>query len=287
MKHSYNILLLLLVFFVSAQLVGLHIISQYVDVAASSESGETVLHRDTYIFDPPEVQDESFSFIYVLIALAIGTGLVLLIVKFALVKIWKVWFGSAVFLALSIALHPYSLQLFREFALWVTLGVALVLTIAKLRKYSLVVHNITEILVYGGIAALFVPILNLFAISVLMIIVSAYDVYAVRGSKHMVRMAEFQTESKLFAGLMTGVPTKEKTGKRAAVLGGGDIAFPLLFAGVVLKTTGSFIPALLAAGCAAIGLFVLLLLAEKGKFYPALPAVTIGSFVGFGISLLL
>jgi presenilin-like A22 family membrane protease len=287
MKHSYNIVFFLLLFFILAQVAGLHIISQYIDISASANQGETVIRPDTYIFQPPEVQNESFSFIYVLLALGIGTALVLLIVKFALVKVWRFWFASAIVIALSIAIHPYSIVLFGQFALLITASLAVGLTVLKLRKYNLVIHNVTEILVYGGIAALFVPILNLFAISVLLVVMSIYDVYAVRGSKHMVKMAEFQTKSHLFAGLMTGIPTQEKTGKRAAVLGGGDIAFPLLFGGVLLKTAGSFVPAFLAAGFAAIGLLVLLVLAEKGKFYPALPAVSIGAFIGYGLYLLL
>ena len=88
--------------------------------------------------------------------------------------------------------------------------------------------------------------------------------YAVWKSKHMVKMAKFQTKSNIFAGLM--LPYQKKTGKvvsavtktekkesaphtaiekkkelKTAILGGGDVAFPLLFAGVVLKSTGSFI----------------------------------------------
>jgi presenilin-like A22 family membrane protease len=163
------------------------------------------------------------------------------------------------------------------------------------------IHNITEILMYGGLAALLVPVLNLFSVAALLIFISAYDAYAVWKSKHMVKMAEFQKTSNLFAGFSfpyktvkkqggiskakIGLPNKVKSvdsgeSSNTAILGGGDIAFPMLFAGVVMKTTGSYLYPLIVVIVTSGALFALFARAEKGKFYPAMPFLSMGCFLG-------
>ena len=126
--------------------------------------------------------------------------------------------------------------------------------------------------------------------------------YAVWTSKHMVAMAKFQTDSNVFAGLH--IPYKlgslkkpkgpTKTIKvKSAVLGGGDIGFPLIFAGVVMKelmitntlVTG-FLITLIIPLFATIALTFLLIKAQKDKFYPAMPFITAGCLLGYAIVLL-
>ena len=75
-----------------------------------------------------------------------------------------------------------------------------------------------------------------------------YDAYSVWKSKHMIKMAKFQAKSKVFAGLLvpykknreeSKLPKKGKVsfkGVKTAILGGGDVAFPLLFIGAVMKS---------------------------------------------------
>ena len=119
---------------------------------------------------------------------------------------------------------------------------------------------------------------------------------AVWKTKHMISMAKFQFKSKLFAGLSLPYNTKEvnvdkkvkakKSINRTAILGGGDVAFSLIFSGVILKNFG-FISAIISSLTAAIGLFVLFLLAKKKKFYPAMPFVTLGCLAGYLIILLI
>jgi hypothetical protein len=77
-----------------------------------------------------------------------------------------------------------------------------------------------------------------------------------------------------------------KTVIKSAILGGGDIGFPLLFAGVLMKSAG-FLKVLIVPVIVAIALFLLLYYAQKDKFYPAMPFITAGCFVGYGILLLL
>ena len=72
----------------------------------------------------------------------------------------------------------------------------------KILRPNVFIHNLTEVFIYGGIAALLVPIINLFSAFILLLLISIYDMYAVWKSKHMVSMAKFQSEAKVFAGLL-------------------------------------------------------------------------------------
>jgi presenilin-like A22 family membrane protease len=71
-----------------------------------------------------------------------------------------------------------------------------------------------------------------------------------------------------------------------AILGGGDIAFTMLFSSVLLRDFGS-LPALLAVYGAALGILALIIIGEKKKYYPAMPFVTIGCLLGYGLSMII
>ena len=280
MKHNWKITLTLLFIFVAAQVVGLDITSQYIDIDATSSGNETVLFEELYLIEPPEVENESTSFLLLIIPFVLATLLVLVMAKFQAYWFWKFWFLLSIFVALFISLFPY---LRNEILL--TAIIAAILTGFKSR--NIIIHNVTEILIYGGIAAILVPILNVFSMSMLLIIISFYDIFAVRKSKHMIKLAKFQTNSNAFAGISIRKPkiTEKKTkGKTSnAILGGGDIAFPLLFAGTVLKSTASFLQAYIIVAFATLALAYLFYRSEKGKFYPAMPYITVGCFIALGI----
>ena len=171
-------------------------------------------------------------------------------------------------------------------------------------------QNIAEVLMYAGIAVFLIPILDVAVMVVVLILISLYDMYAVWRSKHMIKMAKFTSESDLFSGLsfnsnksgkknVSGYSKKIKAEKSkkssAGILGGGDIVFPLLFTGTVMVSLlNQGVEELLALQYAsiitltsAIALGSLLFLSEKGKFYPAMPFLSIGCFIGWGFVLLL
>ena len=78
------------------------------------------------------------------------------------------------------------------------------------------------------------------------------------------------------------VPQKVRT----AILGGGDIGFPLIFAGIVLKELGLW-QSLIIPFFATLGLGMLLWKSKEKKFYPAMPFISAGCFLGLGIVLLI
>jgi len=73
---------------------------------------------------------------------------------------------------------------------------------------------------------------------------------------------------------------KSKIRIQMALLGGGDVVFPIITAGVFMRAFNSIQPALFIIFGALVGLSYLFLNSEKKKFYPAMPFITIGIFAG-------
>lgn len=305
MKYNISITLILVSLFLLSQIVGLAFLYQDLEVV-QTPSGELVaVHPETAIGERPELdKDSGESVLFVLSGVALGTILLLLIIRFAKVNLWKILFFVAVISTITI-----SLGVFLNPA--VALVVGLILAIMKLWHPNIFVHNLTELLIYSGIAVLFVPLFSILWATVLLLIISAYDAFAVWQSKHMITMAKFQTGSNLFAGLFvrfgergkTGVTTAKKTASaparkkiqvREAIIGGGDIAFPLIFAGVVMESLIStltkemaFLKTLVIPLVLTAVLLLLLTKGKEGKFYPAMPFLTAGCLIGLAIVYLL
>lgn len=283
MKHNLKVTLLLLSLFMASHIVGLYVTQHYLPIAEEIEIAPGI------IFEKPQM-DEQTSFLPIFIAILVATGLALILIKFNAMRLWKLWFFISVVFTLSISFGAFIPSIF-------AFTLAIILAVFKVIRPNVYIHNITEIFIYGALAAIFVPILNLFSVSILLVLISIYDMIAVWRTKHMVSMAKFQTKSKMFTGLLIpyNIPKEKSIQKtipkgaktkitnipiREAILGGGDIAFPLLFSGVILKLYG-FLPALLISFFAALALFFLFAIAEKKKFYPAMPFVAVGCFIGY------
>lgn len=295
MKHSLAVTLILVGIFLVSQLVGLAITNQYIDHFTTEETGVVTFTSLPYNITRPEVEP-STSFVYIIAAIILGTALVFLIIRFKALSLWRFWFFLSVFITLTVAFAAFINQLAAGL-------LALIFAIWKVYRPNVYVHNLTEIFVYGGLAAIFVPIINLFAAGILLALISCYDAYAVWKSKHMIALAKAQSKAKLFAGLFIpysipkAIPkgAKVKVMKiKTAILGGGDVGFPLIFAGVVMKglmltnTVGiGFLKSLVIPAVTSVALLWLLVKADKDKFYPAMPFLTAGCFIGYGIIWLL
>ena len=286
MKHSLPITLLILGIFLLAQFIGIFILYKYIDPEQSAQEGKTVF-KELPIGERPPVEEKT-SFIPVILAVLIGTVILLILIKYKLAFIWKLWFLMAAVITLTVAFTAF-------ISTAIAFGLALVLGIWKVLKPNVIVHNCTELFIYGGLAAIFVPLFNLFSVIILLILISGYDAYAVCKSKHMITLAKSQAESKIFAGLLIpyklgkavhrkvrSASTKVIVKSRTAMLGGGDIGFPLIFAGVVLKEMGLW-QSLVIPFFALLGLGWLLFIADEEKFYPAMPFISVGCFVGLAV----
>ena len=260
--------------------------------------------------------------ISIVIAILIATLLFFLLSRIRIVILLKAWFAIVVFICLtvSLALVLYPVVGTNLFTLFgknislaeiIALPAALVLTFYKIIKRNIIVHNFTELFIYPGIAVIFLPLLNVIAAVILLVAISIYDIIAVWKTKYMIKLAKFQmNHMKIFTGFF--VPylkpedrarikrlramekrMKEKSKNKReikvkvniAALGGGDVAFPLIFAGTILFAYG-LTAAIITILCASLALLLLLTFSEKGKFYPAMPFLTAGCFAGLLITLL-
>ncbi len=275
MKHNIKVSLIIVGLFLAAQFIGLYIVDLY------------SVQELPFGIERPEFQEE-VSYIPLIFAVVIATGLALLLIKLGAERIWKIWFFLASLYLLTIAFGAFVTQ-------GIALSGAVLFTSLRYLRPSIISHNFVELFVYAGIAALFVPILSVLSISILLLLIMAYDAIAVWKTKHMIKLAKFQAKAKVFAGLaipyarktITDKKTKKKVKAftKTAILGGGDIGFPMLFAGVVLKETG-FLDASLVAIFSALALLGLLVFSKKNKFYPAMPFIGAGIFLGYLIGLL-
>lgn len=303
MKHTFKVTLLLALIFFVAQIAGLAITKEYIsteeyiDPETKAIIKQVVSEDLPYNLERPEIE-ESTSYIWITIAIIIGTLLLLLIIRFKKINLWKFWFFFAVFFTMAIAFAPFVGQIIAAL-------LAFIFALMKVYRPTAILNNFTEIFIYGGLAAIFVPVINLFAAFALLFLISIYDVVAVRYTKHMVKLAKFQARSRIFAGLLLpygkgkGIAAegkdiiKDKEKGRIAVLGGGDIGFPLLFAGAVMKDLMlanpepiGFLKTLVIPVFVTIALLYLLITGEKDKFYPAMPYLSVGCILGYLVVLL-
>lgn len=306
MKHRVDVTVFILIIFFLTQAFGLGLLAKEAEIITTVEGNVTIVtvsHGETAIGERPQTEGFS-SFALIVVVIIISTLLFLLIVKFAKHKIWKTWFFLAVWLSVTVSLGVF-------FEIWVAYVVSLILTLYKLSGRSVFIYNIGEVLMYSGIGLIFAPMFDLLWVFILLIAISFYDMYAVWKSKHMVKMAEFQRKSKLFAGIAipyhqekgalkkmthtTSVAAKtSKSNRKLAILGGGDVVFPLIFAGAVLEffvskqvsLVSAYFLALVIAVFSLASLALLFYKSEENKFYPAMPFISAGCFIGFGVSYL-
>ena len=298
MKHNTKITLILVSMFIITQLIGLFVISIY-------QSPEVQL---PYGMEPPEEIKEDFSPLNILFAFAIAITLFFLLTKIKAEKFIRLWFYVVTVVAISLALNALFVSLNIISSSFIALLIAIPLAYTKIFNRNLIVHNLTELLIYPGIAAVFVPILNVLGIIILLLAISLYDIWAVWQSEFMQKMARYQIEHlKFFTGFFipyAGKKEKEKIKKikqkyagksekvlerqfkkakikvNLAILGGGDVIFPIITAGVFFKVTGSLTQSLIISASATLALLFLFISARKGKFYPAMPFLTIGMYLG-------
>lgn len=302
MKHNLKITAIILIMFVITQFIGIYVVDHYL-------SEENNL---PYGLEPPEVEkqsDYSILFGFIIMAFIIAIFLFFFLTKFKIAFILKLWFFVVVVIALSITIFSVTRN-FDKFIFGIPLIailVALPLAIIKIYKRNFLVHNFTELLIYPGIAAVFVPLLNIYTVIGLLVLISIYDMWAVWKSGIMQKMAKYQINKlKIFSGFFVPYVSKQvrtkikkwkKTLKKTelkkkrikvniAILGGGDIIFPIITAGVMLKTLG-LIPAILVILGATLGLASLFLFSKKKKFYPAMPFITGGIIVAIVLSYLI
>ena len=262
MKHTLRVTLMILALFCITQFLGLVVLHEYrPEVQTITFNGTEVnqtIHNLPYGLEPPQ-QEPSFSLISFVLAFILSLALLIALIKAHMAFFIRIWFSLVTVLALAVTF--YALLPDHILKTWFAGGLAVISTAWKLGKGNKYIHNITEVLLYPGIAALFVPLLSPFTVFILLILLSSYDIWAVWHSGFMQKLATYHMqEVKMFPGLVIPYMIKgtkklllkaRKTGKlpkglkvQVAILGGGDLIFPLLCAGTFYFAYG-LVPALL------------------------------------------
>jgi len=313
MKHSVKITIILITMFVITQLIGLFVIASYAN-------GEEL----PYGMEPPEVKEPSLAggVTSVIIIFIIAFALFFVLTKIKAETFIRIWFFIVAIIATALSLNIILLKSGLIFyTSFIALVIAIPLSYIKIFRRDIIVHNFTELLIYPGIAAVFVFFLLgilgnsvVLGMIILLLIISLYDIWAVWHSEIMQKMAKYQINNlRIFTGFFVPYASKkqkekiqklkqkyknksqkvlEKQFKKAkikvnlAILGGGDIIFPIITAGIFYKLSG-IIPALIILAAATLALLFLFILARKGKFYPAMPFLTIGMYLGMIVSWLI
>lgn len=323
MKHNLKITIILISMFLITQIIGLFVIYIY----------QSPDYKIPFGMDPPEelTQDPPDFPITILTAFVFAIFLFFLLTKINAEKFIRLWFFVVTTLAIGLALKAFAFFIFKkDFLLGslisfqselslisiVIILISLPLAYLKIFKRDIRVHNITELLIYPGIAAVFVPILGVLGIIILLLAISLYDLWAVWRSEFMQKMAKYQINNlKFFTGFFIPYANKKQKSQikqikdkslkldenkrekyleqqfkkskikiSLAILGGGDVIFPIITAGVFLRVYESVYPALIITLFATLGLLGLFIMARKGKFYPAMPFLTISMYLGMMVS---
>lgn len=311
MKHNVKITIVILVMFLLTQFIGLYVVNSYSTQKVIDGNITKINATKTlpYGMEVPELEKTSYeiNFISILISFVIAITILFLLTRIRARFVLRGWFFVVTVLAIGIALNAIIPAW--TYSSWIALGLAAPLALLKFYRRDFISHNFSELLIYPGIAAVFVPLLNLKSMILLLVVISIYDMWAVWKSGIMQKMAKFQMdELKIFSGFFIPYTSKKEKRKiqqlreqikekkispeeadkkgikvNVAILGGGDVIFPIITAGVVLKTWG-VLPAVSIIFGAFLGLGLLLFFSEKKKFYPAMPFISSGIFLAMLLS---
>lgn len=259
MKYSPLTLSGLLTLFLVCELFGLFIIESY----ARQES--------SLLASQQEVRAET-GFAYFTLGIILVSAVFYMLMKLGRIKLIKAWFYLAIIIAITLSLSAFMPEA-------IAIMIAIIVLTLKVKEPNVYTHNMAELLIYAGIIILFVGFFDILSVIILLLVISVYDFVSVFITKHMIRMAKTQASLGMFSGLLI------KRGEELAMLGGGDVAFSLLFASVIALNLGfgSGILCILGAG---FGLFLLMLFGSRGRFYPAMPLISFGSLLGLLISII-
>ena len=272
--------------FLFTQFIGLYVVNHY-----SNNELPYGMQQDV---------EPSSAFGSIVVSFIIAILLLFLLLKFKVDVVMKIWFLLVISLALAISFGAFVPEF--SYSSWVLLGAGIIFALLKVFKRNIIIHNATELLIYPGIAAIFVPLLNIWTLTIFLVLISFYDMWAVWKSGIMQKMAKYQMNKlKVFGGFFVPYLSKKQKEKikkakkskdkkkkikvNVAILGGGDVIFPIISAGVIYVSMGFWSAMLVILG-ATLGLTYLLLISKKKKFYPAMPFISMGIFLGILASII-
>ncbi|MBS3065253.1 MAG: hypothetical protein J4451_02000 [DPANN group archaeon] len=245
---------------------------------------------------PATIAEGAVQLLPLLVAIAIATIILILFLKyFKSPASAKLFLALILFVGINIVFDAFFPSL-----------IALILTIfvlsARFLKPNVFTHNLVFFLALAGVGARLGTLIRVELVIGLLIILSIYDYIAVFKTKHMVSMFKDMLQKGIPMGIVipehpshmsrdiSEVSTsklKEKTKKSFMMLGGGDLAFPALFAVSALAQYGlTQALGVVFGSLAGIVIIHWLIVSKKFRALPALPPLAATAILGFLISLL-
>lgn len=160
---------------------------------------------------------------------------------------------------------------------------------------KVITQNIAIGLAISGAGVMLGLNIQVWEVLVLLVILSVYDIIAVWKTKYMMTLFKGLEEKGVIMAFI--IPSKIKdvfanlnrvqTGEEFLILGTGDVVFPIIFAVSALKySLWSSIAIILGALLGLSFIHFFFIARKERKPIPALPPISIGSALGFFISLL-
>jgi len=262
---QYKSLALLASVYLLTVTIGLHVGATFIPLMYPPAGEEPLIQP--VVDDPDSIASSLKIFGYVLIM----TAALLLLMKYGLGKIIKLFLGLAFFMGMMMAFVSF----IGDYGIILAI---LLLFLMYYKKDNLFITNITLTFTIAGIGGWFGASLSTFPTAfVLIVVLAVYDFIAVFGTKHMVTIAE---GSKDKIPLMYLIPMKD----RNLGIGTGDMAMPLTFTVSVFRDYGAgyAIPTAIGGLLGLVWLFFYIQGRDK-VVLPALPPITVGLLFGFGL----
>ena len=137
-------------FFV-AQLIGLFVVNQYAPEITQVIDAEGKIINITsynlpYGLDPPQDIEPASTLVSIAIAIMIAVILMFILMKYNAETLLRFWFFIVTVLAIGITVNSLILKI--PYSALIALIVALPLAFFKIFKRNLIVHNLTELIIY-------------------------------------------------------------------------------------------------------------------------------------------
>lgn len=261
--------------------------------------GWRLINLEVAQFGAVQFQPAGQSIISFLIAFAVATAAILLFIKFIKIKwAYSVFFAVLIILGAGIVFSVFLPDI-------IALILAILLVVVRFAFPNVFTHNLAFFLSIAGVSAQLGTFIPVIAVIPIMILLSIYDYIAVFKTTHMVSMFKDMASRGALMGIIIPekvsgfghdmrqtIKSKLEAHKHKAVsqfimLGGGDLAFPAVFAISALAQYGLKQSLGVIIGSLAGILIIHYLFLRKARALPALPPITLGALIGFGISLLL
>ena len=161
MKHRLTITVIMLMMFLVTQLIGLAVIYAYTPhvktVTVGNETTNVTISRELpFGMEPPKTTPQN-AMISIIIALVLVTVAFLVLTRINASIVIKIWFFSVVAISIAISLNAIFAMLGIFNAAWKILVsaivIAVIMTFLKIFRTNFYTHNLSELLIYPGLAA--------------------------------------------------------------------------------------------------------------------------------------